>query len=126
VNSTGPPLPESDTTWNPAATPHAPETYGAGAPPPRAAKPASRRSRKRKQTPALLVTDETEHPAPARKPFIVPCPACDGSGRVLRDESQVLLACRLCWERGVVARIVARQYQRDKPASQDRGAEGTR
>ena len=54
-------------------------------------------------------------PETAHKPFIVSCPACEGSGRVLRDGSQVRLACRLCWERGVVARIVAEQYLRDSP-----------
>lgn len=49
---------------------------------------------------------------PARLSVIVPCPACAGSGRVLRDGSQVLLGCRLCWERGLVARIAAEQYLR--------------
>ncbi len=51
--------------------------------------------------------------SPAHERFIVTCPGCDGSGRVLRDGSQVRLSCRLCWERGVVARIVADRYLRD-------------
>lgn len=51
--------------------------------------------------------------APSHEPFIVICPGCGGSGRVLRDGSQVRLACRLCWERGVVARILADRYLRN-------------
>ena len=73
-------------------------------------------------------TDQIDHPQGAgvhdaapgriaenrmsRKPFIVPCPACAGSGRVQRDGSQVQLGCRLCWERGVIALIIAEQYWR--------------
>ena len=60
------------------------------------------------------------HPEAPRKSFIVQCPACDGSGRVLRDGSQVLVGCRLCWEHGVVARIVAEQYQRRSSQTPDR------
>ncbi|WP_194896246.1 hypothetical protein [Catenulispora pinisilvae] len=48
------------------------------------------------------------------KPLIVTCPACAGTGRVLGDDSQVRVACRLCWEHGVVARIAAEQYLRAK------------
>jgi hypothetical protein len=58
------------------------------------------------------IADEAPRQKPARKPFIVLCPACDGIGHVLRDGSQVQLTCRLCWERGVVARIVADRYLR--------------
>jgi hypothetical protein len=43
--------------------------------------------------------------------FIVQCPACKGTGKAIRDGSQVLVGCRLCWERGVVARIVARDFK---------------
>ncbi len=56
------------------------------------------------------VADEAPYREPERKRFIVPCPACRGTGRVARDGSQVRLACRLCWERGVVAHIVAKLY----------------
>lgn len=45
-----------------------------------------------------------------RRKYIVSCPACDGTGRVLRDGSRVATGCRLCWERGVVAQIVADSY----------------
>jgi hypothetical protein len=45
-----------------------------------------------------------------RRKYIVSCPACDGTGRVLRDGSGVLTGCRLCWEHGVVAQIVANNY----------------
>jgi hypothetical protein len=61
-----------------------------------------------------VVTDELREHQPAHKPYIVSCPACDGKGRVRRDGSQVLLACRLCWERGVLSRIVAEQYLTSK------------
>lgn len=54
--------------------------------------------------------DGAPYQYPERKRFIVPCPACGGTGRVVRDGSQVRLGCRLCWERGVVARIVAELY----------------
>ena len=57
-----------------------------------------------------VVTDEVPRQEATHKPFIVPCPACAGTGRVLGDGSQVRVACRLCWERCVVARIVADQY----------------
>jgi hypothetical protein len=46
----------------------------------------------------------------AHRPFIVTCPACGGDGRLQRDGSQAFLSCRLCWEHGVVARIVAERY----------------
>lgn len=42
--------------------------------------------------------------------FIVECPACAGVGRVVRQNSQVPVSCRLCWERGRVSRIVARAF----------------
>jgi hypothetical protein len=45
-----------------------------------------------------------------RRKYIVSCPACDGTGRVLRDGSRVATGCRLCWEHGVVAQIVADSY----------------
>jgi hypothetical protein len=45
-----------------------------------------------------------------RGKYIVSCPACEGTGRVLRDGSAVVVGCRLCWEHGVVARIVADAY----------------
>lgn len=54
---------------------------------------------------------------PAREPFIVTCPACGGDRRVLRDDSQVPLSCRLCWERGVVAAIVANKYLRGEQST---------
>jgi len=61
-------------------------------------------------------TDLGERPAaesePPQQSFVVPCPACAGFGRVLPDGSQVWLGCRLCWERGLVGRIAARQYLR--------------
>ena len=106
MNTTGPPSNDDDATWTAHDTPNAPA--GDGVRPPR-------RSRKRKEPPVLyMVTDETPRNEAAHKPFIVPCPACDGTGRVLRDGSQVRLACRLCWERGVVARIVAEQHLQSK------------
>lgn len=46
--------------------------------------------------------------------FIVTCPACRGSGRVVRQGSQVPVGCRLCWEHGRVARIVAERYERQQ------------
>jgi hypothetical protein len=48
--------------------------------------------------------------------FIVSCPACRGSGRVVRQDSQVPVGCRLCWERGRVARIVAERFERQRRA----------
>jgi hypothetical protein len=48
--------------------------------------------------------------------FIVSCPACRGSGRVVRQGSQVPVGCRLCWERGRVARIVAERFERQRSA----------
>ena len=48
--------------------------------------------------------------------FIVTCPACRGSGRVVRQGSQVPVGCRLCWEHGRVARIVAERYERQRRA----------
>lgn len=48
--------------------------------------------------------------------FIVSCPACQGSGRVVRSGSQVPVGCRLCWERGRVARIVAERFERQRRA----------
>lgn len=47
---------------------------------------------------------------PRRGRYIVDCPACEGTGREARPESIVLHGCRLCWERGVVARIVAERW----------------
>lgn len=61
------------------------------------------------------VADEAPFREPERKRFIVPCPACRGTGRVARDGSQVQLACRLCWERGVVAQIIAKLYMDHQP-----------
>lgn len=56
-------------------------------------------------------SDEVHRPRTSpHAPFIVTCPACGGSGLVLRDDSQVHLGCKLCWRRGVVARIVAEKY----------------
>lgn len=49
-----------------------------------------------------------------RKKFIVCCPACDGTGRVVREDSQVSVGCRLCWERGRVSRIIAEHFERDR------------
>jgi hypothetical protein len=49
-------------------------------------------------------------PKPRSGRYIVTCPACEGVGRVVRDGSQLALGCRLCWEHGVVARIVAAFY----------------
>lgn len=67
--------------------------------------------------------DPVPHGAPpTHRPFIVACPACKGKGRLLRDGSQVHLSCRLCWERGVVARIVADKYLRNAHSA----ADGTR
>lgn len=63
--------------------------------------------------PPSAISDAVPYVTPADKRFIVTCPGCGGSGRVLRDGSQVRLSCRLCWERGVVARIVADRYLRD-------------
>ena len=54
--------------------------------------------------------DAAPQATPIHEPFIVTCPACGGSRRVTRDGSQVPLSCRLCWERGVVASIVANKY----------------
>jgi hypothetical protein len=48
--------------------------------------------------------------------FIVSCPACQGSGRVVGSGSQVPVSCRLCWERGRVARIVAERFERQRRA----------
>lgn len=61
--------------------------------------------------------DSTRPAGPARARgkdgrFIVRCPACLGSGRVIRPGSQVPVGCPLCWERGRVARIVAERYER--------------
>jgi hypothetical protein len=50
----------------------------------------------------------------ARKKFIVDCPACDGTGHVVREGSQVSVGCRLCWERGRVSRILAEIFERDR------------
>jgi hypothetical protein len=47
---------------------------------------------------------------PRRGRYIVECPACEGTGREARPGSTVLHGCRLCWERGVVARIVAERW----------------
>ncbi len=52
--------------------------------------------------------------------YIVACPACEGSGRVVRPGSQVPVGCRLCWERGRVSRIVAERFTRE--ASDGEGA----
>jgi Ribonuclease G/E len=61
------------------------------------------------------ITDRSPRRSP-HEPFIVTCPACAGRGLVLRDGSQVHLVCRLCWQRGVVARIIADRYARaDRP-----------
>jgi Ribonuclease G/E len=53
--------------------------------------------------------------------YIVSCPACEGTGRIRHVDSVVPSGCRLCWERGVCARIVADRYRR-RTAD---GAEGT-
>jgi len=66
---------------------------------------------------STAVSDAVPHAAQTHEPFIVTCPGCGGSGRVLRDGSQVRLSCRLCWERGVVARIVADKYLRNAHSS---------
>lgn len=68
--------------------------------------------RARQAHPSTTVNDAVPPGTPTHEPFIVTCPGCHGSGRVLRDGSQVRLSCRLCWERGVVARIVADKYLR--------------
>ena len=54
-------------------------------------------------------TQENNRPGRGGR-YIVECPACQGTGRVARAESTVLHGCRLCWERGVVARIVADRW----------------
>lgn len=48
--------------------------------------------------------------------FISSCPAHRGSGRVVCQGSQVPVGCRLCCERGRVARIVAELYERQRRA----------
>jgi Ribonuclease G/E len=57
-------------------------------------------------------TEDTRpnHENGRRRKYIVSCPACYGTGRVMRDDSLVATGCRLCWERGVVAQIVADSY----------------
>lgn len=55
--------------------------------------------------------------------FIVACPACCGSGRVVGPGSQVPVGCRLCWERGRVARIVAERFERQRRAREAESAE---
>lgn len=75
---------------------------------------------------ATVVSEPTTPAAPTHRPYIVPCPACNGKGRLRRDGSQVHLSCRLCWERGVVARIVADKYLRARhsPTEGGRGEGG--
>ena len=51
-------------------------------------------------------------PGPARRKYIVPCPACGGTGRIVPHGSQARVSCRLCWERGRVSWIVAERYAR--------------
>jgi hypothetical protein len=63
-----------------------------------------------------IIDQSPEQSALMHQPFIVTCPACRGHRRVLRDGSQARLSCRLCWERGVVSRIVANKYTRDTPS----------
>jgi hypothetical protein len=75
---------------------------------------------------ATVVNDPVPHAAPTHRPYIVACPACKGKGRLLRDGSQVHLSCRLCWERGVVARIVADKYLRARHSPADGGRGDTR
>ncbi|HEY3868119.1 MAG TPA: hypothetical protein VGM10_07200 [Actinocrinis sp.] len=58
--------------------------------------------------------DKVPRRDPARKKYIVRCPACDGTGHVVREGSQVSVGCRLCWERGLVARIVAEIFERER------------
>ena len=53
------------------------------------------------------------------KKFIVQCPECNGSGRVVPFGSRARVGCRLCWERGRVSRIVAESWQ---PEHGEKGA----
>lgn len=62
----------------------------------------------------MLADSGDERRDPPRKRFIVPCPACDGTGTVVRAGSQASVGCRLCWERGVVSRIVAESFRREQ------------
>ena len=60
-----------------------------------------------------------------RDRYIVECPACAGTGRVVRPDSQVPVGCRLCWERGRVARIAAARFleTRSRRRKEVRGSE---
>jgi hypothetical protein len=51
-------------------------------------------------------------PGSARRKYIVPCPACDGTGRIIPRGSLARVSCRLCWERGRVSWLVAERYTR--------------
>lgn len=65
--------------------------------------------------------DGSEVPVPPKK-FIVSCPACEGSGHVVPYGSRARVGCRLCWERGRVARIVAESWfrEQEKRETQDK------
>jgi len=58
---------------------------------------------------------------PPKKKFIVSCPACEGSGHVVPFGSRARVGCRLCWERGRVARIVAESWFREQEKKERKG-----
>lgn len=58
-------------------------------------------------------------PGSGRRKYIVPCPACGGSGRIVPRGSLARVSCRLCWERGRVSWIVADRYARHNDSRPD-------
>jgi hypothetical protein len=73
---------------------------------------ASLRGRETSVMSADIEDARSDSGMPQRK-FIVQCPECNGSGRVVPFGSRARVGCRLCWERGRVSRIVADSWWRE-------------
>jgi hypothetical protein len=56
---------------------------------------------------------------PGRRKYIVQCPACGGTGRIVPRGSLARVSCRLCWERGRVSWLVAERYARHNDGRPD-------